>query len=252
MSNLEHLEKEISKSQETLARIWEAPSSDFERQIRVPLVTLVNMAKMLKDRSKEDSMDFVYKTVADILEYARMEAGGVKLETSEFKIENILKRPLETFERLALENGLKPETKIQYKKGTKLLGDAKQAEQMLSRLVRYVLGHVSKGSVSVSVSTAKSFGECLNYSSGTSLHFSLKSPKLKLFVIPNEGASSCEPLLFDESSKISQKAGFQNGLDVDISVYISKIIAETMGGRLWIEDDEKHTVFNVVLPFKFA
>jgi PAS domain S-box-containing protein len=265
------MEEELEKAREVFKRMHENPMSEFEEKIKIPLYTVIEMAEMAqKSTANPDdcplqenaavSTDILFDTAAEMLEFARIEAGGFKIENSEFFLFDALEHSLNFLKHRAAGKNLKIATSIQFPSETKLVGDQFHTKQVLLRIAKYIIKHTSKGKVDVRVAPAKNFSDCLNYSGGTRLHFAVVAPSMKLpalvdsdSLMKNTAFGANQPLLFGNASdgegSIGAELGF-SGAETDLS--IARLMVDAMGGKLWIDTTQKNTWFNIVIPFKFS
>ncbi len=146
--------------------------STMSHEIRTPLNAVIGLSNLLlRKQPRPDQLEIVktLKTssdnllhlVNDILDYNKIQAGKLQLESVHFKFRDLLEHLYATFKLDAHDRGIVLEVKADSEIPDVLEGDVTRLNQILINLLSNALKFTRKGKVSLSATLIKTFeGEC--------------------------------------------------------------------------------------------
>jgi len=214
-------EKEIEKAK-----------SDFlsvaSHELRTPMTAIKGFVSMIKDgdygqlpegvneplQDISTSVDRLISLVNDLLNVSRIEAGRVKYTITEFSLGGFVNDIVASLQPLAKNAGLQLTSNIE---DVVVSADKNKVTQILNNLIGNSLKFTEKGSISLS--TQKSGDQVLILVTDTGIGIGPDDQR-KLF------------------GKFNQVEDAQRGhiQGTGLGLYISKSIAQKMGGDVWIKD----------------
>jgi signal transduction histidine kinase/CheY-like chemotaxis protein len=132
-------------------------------EIRTPVNGLLGMVALMMDTSLtreqqdymnsiRDSAEYLVTIVNDVLDFAKIEAGKLRIESVEMNVRVLVAQVLESVSVLACRRGLTLETEIDEKVPLTLCGDPMRLRQVLLNFLSNAVKFTERGSVKVSVS----------------------------------------------------------------------------------------------------
>src|SRR3954451_22692421 len=165
----EELERRVAEhgaAGEEAERISQARSdllATVSHEIRTPVNGLLGMVALMMDTSLtreqqdymnsiRDSAEYLVTIVNDVLDFAKIEAGKLRIESVEMNVRVLVAQVLESVSVLACRRGLTLETEIDEKVPLTLCGDPMRLRQVLLNFLSNAVKFTERGSVKVSVS----------------------------------------------------------------------------------------------------
>jgi signal transduction histidine kinase/CheY-like chemotaxis protein len=221
--------------------------ANVSHEIRTPLHGILGMVQVLDrdealseaQRSRlgliRQSGKSLLELLNDLLDLAKIEAGKLDIQETEFRPASIAEAVCATFEPLADEKGLKLETEFSALDGAVWLGDPLRLQQVIANLVSNAIKFTARGEVSVrAVFTGKAEVEFRVTDSG-------------IGIPPDRLAEVFEKFSQVESAKDRRFGGTGLGLA------LSRQLAELMGGTLSAQSTPgAGSVFRLRIPVKRA
>ncbi len=138
--------------------------ANMSHEIRTPLNVVTGLTTVLLDTSLtaqqrdylhtiEVSSRHLLGIISDILDYSKIEAGKLDLETSTFLVSDLLEQLRVLFSQTALEKGLELLFHVHSDVPASLDGDSLRIKQILINLLSNALKFTETGSVTLSMST---------------------------------------------------------------------------------------------------
>ncbi|MCH2155135.1 MAG: response regulator [Opitutales bacterium] len=222
----------------------------MSHEIRTPLNAVIGLAETLQslELSEEavemvttlnSSTDHLLNMINDILEFSKIEAGKMELESIRFDLQTCINDVIQLFGRKAHEKGIGLWFSYPFWVPTRVVGDPTRFKQILTNLVSNAVKFTDEGQVYVSV----------NFSEG--------KDKEKLFTITVDDSGpgiseDSQKNLFSEYRQADSSTARQFG-GTGLGLQISRRLATLMGGNIQVESTiGKGSQFRVTLPFSEA
>jgi len=223
--------------------------ANMSHEIRTPMNGVLGMAKALLDtelsqhqadmvRVAIDSGETMLSLLNDILDYSKIEAGALTLETTSFDLESIAQSVETLFEQRASEKGLAYSVRHNGLNGQRLVGDPTRIRQIAYNLVGNAIKFTDSGSVDVRFDLTGEDG-------GPELHLTVSDTGIGI----DEGARTrlFHPFVQAESSITRRFGG--TGLGLSICAELCGL----MGGQISVDSTPgQGSQFDVILPLKTA
>lgn len=229
--------------------------ANMSHEIRTPMNAIIGMtdlalaAKTPVDRNEhlstvKESTGHLLSVVNDILDFARVEAGKLRIDNTDFDLPALVDSVIKTMQYHVDIKDLELGYEIKPNVPQFVVGDASRLRQVLLNIIGNALKFTNKGSVTVRVSK---------------------------WTVPEENTDATRPIgrvLFTvQDTGVGIPAGqldsvFKSFHQVDngaqklyggtgLGLPISKKIVEHMGGRIWVESEEgRGSRFCFILPLR--
>jgi signal transduction histidine kinase/CheY-like chemotaxis protein len=197
----------------------------------VPMLDLLMHARLAPDhaelvRTAYTSSQQMLRIVDDILDYSKLEADKLELETTGFNLRELLEGVMQLMERPAQGKGLRMSLSIDPAVRLAVRGDPVRMRQVLGNLVSNAVKFTERGSVSLSV---RRIGET---PAQHQLRFEVRDTGIG---IP-QGSQSRLFQAFSQADASTTRLYGGTGL----GLAISKRIVDLMGGRIGVESEPGH------------
>ncbi len=220
----------------------------MSHEIRTPLNGIVPILEILREtRLDSEQVEFVttalnsshhlMNLINDILDYSKIEAGKLELESIELNIEELVDSVIALMTKSAERRGIKLKRKIAKNVPNRVRGDPFRLRQILTNLVGNAIKFTDKGMVSVEVSR----------------HVSSPKEVVILFAVRDTGIGMSQDAvshLFELFSQADTSTTRKYG-GTGLGLVICKRLVEMMGGRIGVKSEEsKGSVFWFVAPMR--
>ena len=197
----------------------------------VPMLDLLMHARLAPDhaelvRTAYTSSQQMLRIVDDILDYSKLEADKLELETTGFNLRELLDGVMQLMERPAQGKGLRMSLNIEPTVRLAVRGDPVRLRQILGNLVSNAVKFTERGSISLSV---RRIGET---AAQHQLRFEVRDSGIGI-------PASSQARLFQAFSQADASTTRLYG-GTGLGLAISKRIVDLMGGRIGVESEPGH------------
>ena len=206
--------------------------ANMSHEIRTPMNGVIGMLELLNETKLSDqqknfittalkSADMQMSVINDILDYSKIEAGKLELETTGFNLKELMEDVITLLGATANSKNLKLSSEFSTRLPQNFMGDPTRLRQILVNLVGNAIKFTDEGSVSVECrSLEKSSG-------GHRLKISVKDTGIGI-------ANDIVPLLFEPFIQADSSTTRKFG-GTGLGLMICKSIVETMGGKIGVQ-----------------
>ncbi len=244
---LEKVEKERERAEEASNTKSEF-LANMSHEIRTPLNGIMGMLQLMQSSSPlprqaeylgaaMQASKRLNNVLSDILDLARVEAGKLTIQNTEFSPAEILQHIYDMFGLTARQGNISLKLNINPNLPSKVMGDSLRLQQIVSNIVGNALKFTEHGSITIEA---------------TKLPQSLPGKNNILFIISDTGLGIPQKQLGNlfESFTQASKGYTRKHQGVGLGLAICKRLVTLMGGSISIDTTEdKGSSFYISIPF---
>ena len=221
--------------------------ANLSHEIRTPLNGVLGLADVLSrtdlDASQRDqlasltaSAGALNQTLADLLDFSRLDAGQIEIERKPFDLGALVAETAAEFEKPARDKGVALEVSIAPEARSEVIGDAARLRQVLSNLLSNAVKFTDHGRIALSVAA---------YDPVCGYRFEVRDTGIGF------DAEDVEHLFGSFQQADGSFTRAQGGLGLGLS--ICRQLAELMGGSLQADGERgRGAVFTLLTPLEPA
>ncbi len=205
--------------------------ANMSHEIRTPMNGIIGMAELAMSAQGEEQREYLSLVrssaeallviLNDILDYSKIEAGKITLDSSPFKLPELIHNTVATIGITAAKKKLQVISTLAPDVPEELMGDSVRLRQVLLNLTGNAIKFTSRGEVAVTVAVEN------RNPADITLRFSVRDTGIG---IPPEK----QPRIFRAFEQADSSTTRQYG-GTGLGLAISRRIVELMGGNIWLE-----------------
>ncbi len=230
----EELSRHAKKIAEEATQMKSMFLANMSHEIRTPMNAIIGLSHLaLKTPLNRKQRDYVGKihnagtsllaVINDILDFSKIEAGRLDIETTDFKLDEVIGSVTTLTAQKAHDKGLEFLAHVSPEVPERLLGDPLRLGQILTNFVNNAVKFTERGEIRLDIELLERTGEKVQ------LKFSVRDTGIGMTT--EQAAKLFQPFTQADMSTTRKHGGTGLGLT------ICRRLVDLMGGRVWLESE---------------